>query len=76
MTLIRFFGDNYQEVPEENIKFVDGNEGVFATYQNESLIHFLGGDDGAWWEMAQYHVDWCDAIAKNIYGYCSKGRRK
>jgi len=74
-TLVRF-GNDYKKINTENIKFVGGDEGVFATYQDGNLIYFLGGDDGAWWVMASYHQDWCEDISKNIYSYCTTGRRK
>ena len=75
-TTIVKFPDGYKEIHTSSIKFVDDVEGVFATYQNGNQIHFLGGDDGAWWIMATYHIDWCEGISKNIYSYCTKGRRK
>lgn len=70
------FWDKYKEVPYENIKFVGGDEGIFATYQVGNLVHFLAGDDGAWWCIASYHQDWLGGISKNIYSYCTNGRRK
>lgn len=45
-TLVKFLWDEYREIPTANIKFVGGEEGVFATYQENDQIHFLGGDDG------------------------------
>lgn len=75
-TLVKFQDDEYKKIPTVNIKFVDGEEGVFGTYQDGDQVYFLGGDDGAWRVMATYHIYWCEAIAKNIYSYCTQGRRK
>ena len=75
-TLVRFPLDEYREIPTKNIKFVGGEGGVFATYQENDQIHFLSGNDGAWWLLATYHIDWCNGISKNIYSYCTQGRIK
>lgn len=75
-TIKVWFGTDLEEIPESSISFVGGTEGVFATYKNGDQISFLSGDDGHWWHMGTYHIDWCEGISKNIYQYVSKGRRK
>lgn len=75
-TWVRFPADEYKKIPTESINFVGGEEGVFGTYQNGNQVHFLGGDDGAWWVMATYHTDWCKDIAKNIYRLLHKSMKK
>ena len=70
------FGDNYKDVEDHEVYTVGGDEGVFAVWKEHApydyngkhydryLVHFLGGDDGNWWEIACYDSSWIPGINK------------
>ena len=65
-------GSQFWDIPDEQISFVGGKEGVFATWKVGHLIYMAAGDDGGWWEIACYSERWLPLIITNLQGYLSK----
>lgn len=56
--------DQYWEIPDSELKFVAGKEGVFAVWRVGEIIYFAAGDDGSWWEIGSYHEHWIPQITR------------
>jgi hypothetical protein len=56
---------------------VGGEEGIFAVYFEDDIIHFAHGDDGWWGELYSFHQSWLpamlDAFAQCMFA--KKGER-
>ncbi len=59
-------GNEYLDVPTEQITFVGGKEGVFAVWWEDDICHMCAGDDGFWWEIGSYHRRWVADIRKAL----------
>ncbi len=58
----KYLVDKYWEIPDTNIKFVGGKDGVFCSWKTGTTVFLAVGDDGSWTEIASYHEHWIPQI--------------